>query len=886
MISDLVYRFRALLHRQVLDDELEEELRYHLDREAERVRAQGLSEQQARREAALAFGGIESVKEDCRQARGTAFIESIWSDLRYGLRLMRKWPGSTAAAALSLAIGLGSNTAVFSLLDRAVFRSLPVERSQDLVVLRLEQDHKTSSFSYPFFKALEREQRGLEGVFASADYPLRGMMVHGQNGVTTGLGRMVSGSYFKVLRVRPGEGRLLSIADDRPGSPGVAVISDRFWQRQFGRSPRALGEILRINQAQLTIVGVTPPGFSGEKPGSVPDIWIPMAQQPMVAPQDLLGARFATWLNVLGRMPTGGSREAAAQALSSLARANADLTVRTIGGSQLGIRLEDGSQGLRDLTLPFHRPLWLLMAMATLVLLAACFNVANLLLARGSARGHELAIRLAIGGGRWRLVRQLMVENALIVLVGAALGVALALWMGQGLIRLAPPMEQVEFLVDLDWRMLLYMSLIAVVAAVLSGAFPALAATKPSSGWSLTREARTVTPGRALSGKMQVLMAIQVAMSVVVVCAAAVLVNSLLQLRNQDFGFRQRGLVMVKIPLEISPQMMKRHESIRSGLLERVSHLPGVRLAALSCCGPFDDIARTAQISGEGVSTQSSRPAHIVHVSDGYFETMGMGLVSGRALNGDDRAGSDAVAVISETAAVELFGEKRAVGKRISLGQFDSTKAMRVVGVSKDVRFAGPGEAFGPLVFVPMAQKPAPVTSVSVRSSEPASLLTPALRRAVQETVPGVNVGSVELYETIVEERLHKERLLSVLALVFGGQVLVLCGFGVYGLTAFTAVCRRREMGIRIALGASSGQVTRVSLSRTARVLAVGAAGGLIATVPMREAMRGLVFASGTGNGIALAAGILVTLCAGLLAALWPALAAARNDPLETLRAE
>jgi len=601
----------------------------------------------------------------------------------------------------------------------------------------------------------------------------------------------------------------------------------------------------------------------------------------------LLSARFVTWLTVMGRLKEGVSRQAAASSLSALAGELGRLTIQSTGGGKQSIVLEEGERGLEELRRDFGKPLWLLMAMVGLVLLIACFNVATLVLARGSARSREFGVRLALGASRTRLIRQMMAENLLVATIGGILGAGVALLGSQALIALAGEGRPLSMTVSVDLRMLGFVGAVAAASTLLFGLLPAwMASSWIDPARSLGGEGRTSTAPRRFVTGAQTLMVLQIAVSLVVVCGAALLTRSLESLRRQDFGIRPAGLMLVKIPLELTPGAMKRQDLLRGEVLERIRGLPGVRLAAVSCCGPFDQIAHTGKVVSEGLERVESDMARFVHVSDGYAETMGMNIVAGRTLAASDGKGAARVAVLSEHAALRLFGRGRAVGKRISFGvKFDSTSAMEVVGVLQDARFSGPRDEFKVLVFVPMAQQPAPVTSISVRTS--GGIARGAeIRRILEQTAPGVGLGSITTYETVIEQQLHSERMLASLSALFAAQTLALACVGLGGLMSFTAARRRREIGVRVALGARRTQLVAMLLKRTAALLAAGTVLGAGGAFTLGQAMRSFLFGVAPNDPISFAAGACVLALAGLWASFFPAWRASRADPLESLRVE
>jgi predicted permease len=887
MLREIRYQLRALIRKDQLDRELDEELQYHLEREAEKIGKASDQAGDARRAAKLSFGPVESVKEQCREARGTAVIESIVADVRYGIRGLKKSPVFALAAIASLGVGIGANTTVFSLLDRVVFRPLPVERPHELVILSLSQGGMTSGFTYPFFREMQTRQTVLQHVFAAADYPVKNLIVRGGGEAEAASVRMVSGNYFEALGVQAARGRAIVSADDRSGAAGVAVISDRFWERRFQRSAEALGTPITLNQAQVTIVGVAPPEFFGEKPGSVPDVWVPLAMQPRVMPSDLLSARFMTWLTVMGRLKPGVPVEAASASLTSMASEIGSHTIQSEGAGALTIGLENGARGLGDLRREFGKPLGLLMAMAGMVLIIACFNLAMLLLARGGARVHELGVRMALGAGRTRLVRQMLAESAVLSIAGGVVGVMLAVWGGDALIRLAAGEREISMALVLDAKMLAFTAAITIGATVLFGLVPALIASSGADpARSYSRESRTTTGPRGLVQGAQTLMVMQIAVSLMVICGAALLTSSLWRLRHQDFGMRPAGVTMVKIPMELTPAARKAQELVRGPVIERIRALPGVERAAVSCCGPFDDTAHTSKVVAEGSTAAGPAPVFVVHVSDGYIETTGMSVLSGRAITREDRKEAPPVAMLSEYAAGQLFGGGPALGRRISFGDnFDPKNAMEVAGVVKDARFGGPRDEYRALVFVPIAQQSSPVTSISIRTAGGRDL-SREIRGIMQQTAPGIGLGEITTYSEVIERKLHNERLLSLVSATFAVQVLALAGAGLFGLVWFSAASRTRELGVRTALGAQPADLTRLLLKRAAWLFVLGIVIGAAGSMAITKAIRSFLFGvTGYDPAAFLAASSVLSLI-GLTAASIPAWRSARADPLKTLRAE
>ncbi len=634
----------------------------------------------------------------------------MWHDLRYAARQLRKSPVFTAAAILTLTLGIGANTAIYQVLDALLFRALPVRDPTRLVRITLLEDGKPAAFNYPAYLDLAARQQAAEGLFATSDYPLHAAILRGRGQAHPVNAVLATAAYFQVLGVSAPVGRVFTPADDR--AP-VAVISDAFWDREFGRSRDAIGQPLRINKAIVTVIGVAPPEFTGEKPGNAPDAWLPMGLAPELMATDWLHAPKASWLTVMARLRLGVTVTEARQSFE------------TAAGH--AIRVDPGSRGLADLQTRFENPVLLLMAAVGLVLLIACCNLATLLLGRAAARSQEMAVRMALGAGRARLVRQLLVESFLLAGTGAAAGLVLSRWASAQLV--AQPAGIGALSVQFNWRVVAFAVAAAVLATVLSGLAPALSATRIS---------RYPGPRRRWLG--QALIAAQVAVSLLLLSGAGLLSRSLWNLRHQDFGFRPGRLLLVDLPWEFSPSMMARYAALRGPLFDRMNALPGVQSAAISGFGPLGSDVHTGPIAAPGVPSSMAR---IVHISPRYFETAGIPIVARRSIGADDRAGAPRVAVLSETAARRMFGGAGPIGPFLSPDKtFDASHAIEIVGVAHDVRFAHPADPFGVEIYVPLEQSPAPVTAIPralaaiPRRSRPASAPSCATSIPIWQSAP------------------------------------------------------------------------------------------------------------------------------------------------------
>ncbi|MBS1855448.1 MAG: ABC transporter permease, partial [Acidobacteria bacterium] len=803
-------------------------------------------------------------------------------DLDYALRQLRRSPGFAAAAILTLALGAGANLAVSQALHAALFRDLPVREPARLVEIQLLEDGAPVRVSYPLFRELALRQQSLEGVFAVSDFPLREAVLRGRGDLRGVRGALVSGGYFRLLGVPARTGRMLSDDDDRAGAAPVAVLSDAFWAREFGRSP-VLGQVLRINNAAATVVGVAPPGFFGETPGSAPDLWLPLSLQPQVMPADWLNAPSSSWLSVLGRLRAGTSRQQAQAAMEPLYRELTALTP-TRAGKTYTVRLLAANRGIGDLATRFARPLWLLQGIALLTLLIACGNLAGLLAARAGARAAELGVRIALGAGRRRLVRQLLTESLVLGILGAAAAVPAAMWGTRALIALASGGAW-QLPVAFGWNLLAAAAGIALLATCLFGLAPALMATRIDVRSALEAGRSPMTGARARLGRA--LIAAQVAISLTMLSGASLLAQSLWNLRHQDFGFDAEHVVAADLPVEFVPAMLRRATALRGPLFDAANALPGVRSAAVSSFGMLGSITYSTWAAAPGHPMAKGDFIRLVCVSARYFETLGIPILEGRGIAAEDRGTSPKVVVLSQTAARTMFGGENPVGRHISMDrEYNAAKAILVIGVAHDVRYASARDPFGIVLYVPLEQNPAPVTAILIRPAGDPRAAERSLRAAIARVDPDLRVGQIRPLADTLESGLASERTLAVLSGGFGLLALTLTCVGVYGVIAYAVRRRTREIGVRIALGAGRGDVTAMLLAGVLRLLATGLVPGAVGAYFAVRALRGTLFGIAAWDLTMPAASAAVLAGAALAAAWLPARRAALLDPMDALRRE
>jgi predicted permease len=628
------------------------------------------------------------------------------------------------------------------------------------------------------------------------------------------------------------------------------------------------------------VIGVTPPAFFGETVGSTPDLWLPIAFQPLFTPTGWLDAPSHSWLTLLGRLAPGRGPRSAEAALDPLYRELARLTPQRVASSHR-VSVQPASRGIASLDQRVGQPLWILMGVTGLVLLLASCNLANLMLSRGAARTQEMGVRLALGAGRPRILRQLLTESLLLV----GLGAIAALWFASAAARALTAWANADLSLGFDWRHLAFTGATALVAACVFALAPA---------WNNARVdlASVLQAGRRSSGGFhnrfgKTLIAVQLAISLTLLSAGAQLCRSLWSLRHQDFGYDAGHVVMAQLPLEFTRTMIERRTALRDPLLERMRSLPGIRSAAVSSFGVLDSIANTCGLSAPGHPSSPSEVTRRVHVSPRYFETMGIPIVAGRAIADTDRAESPRVAVLSETAARNTFGTSNPIGRFISPARsFEVKSALLVVGVARDVRFSAPRDPYGNLIYVPLAQIPAPVTAVVLRTSSSDVPVAANVRSALASLDSTLMVGAVESLEAVLDGHLAGERLLAGLSACFGILALAVTAIGAYGVVGYAVARRTQEIGIRLALGADRGAVVRMILAEVARVGMAGIALGTACAIAASGPLRAVLFAAGVADRWLLVAAAALLAAVVVLAAAIPARRATRLDPMLALRQE
>lgn len=828
---------------------------------------------------------------------------NVWQDLRFGARQLRLNPGFAAVAVLSLALGIGANTAIFQLVNAVRLRALPVERPEELAYIDFAKGSmrsgwfstRSARFTYTQWEQLRDRQQAFSGIFAWSSTRFN-LARGGEARYAEGL--FVSGSFFRVLGVQPLVGRTLADDDDRPGcgSPS-AVISYPFWQREFGGNPDVVGRTVALDGRPFPIIGVTRPNFFGVEVGHQYDIAIPTCSDPLFFEdgKGRIPGKTAWWLSAIGRLKPGWTVERARAQMQTISPGLMEATLPTSYRPDdakrfLANKLDvtRGATGVSGLRREYESPLWLLLATTGLVLLIACANLANLLLARASVREREIAIRQAIGASRGRLIAQLLAESMLLSLAGTALGGLVAQALSRGLVAfLSNARDPVNVGLGLDWRVLLFTAGVAVGTCLLFGLLPALRATRVAPASAMRAGGRGLTAGRERFGLRRLLVVAQVSLSLVLLVGALLFVRSLQKLLAVDAGFRADTVTTVNLDLRGAHYAKDRLPGVYRELLDRLRTTPGVISAAQVLLPPvsgggWDENTWADGSSGKHFDCLFNR------VGPNYFQTMGTPFVSGRDFNDRDTVGNTKIAIVNEAFARKIFGEANPLGRSFRTqgpaGKPDPI--YEVAGVVRNTKYYELREDFLPIAFYPMAQDDdpgGPNASFMVRSSVGAGELMRSIKAGVAQVHPGIGLEFHRLADRI-QESLLRDRLMAILAGSFGVLAGLLATLGLYGVIGYMVARRRNEIGVRVALGADRGRVVRLVLREAVLLLALGLATGTGLALWAGRAAGALLFGLKPYDPQTLAAAVVLLAAVALLASYLPALRASRLQPMTALR--
>ncbi|HZR22488.1 MAG TPA: ABC transporter permease [Vicinamibacterales bacterium] len=898
-------------HRDRMERQLDAELRFHVEQETTRLVAAGHSRAEAHRMAMADFGGIEPIKEQARDARGTRWLEDLGHDLRYAGRTMRKHPMFTIAAVLSLAIGIGANTAIFGVLDALLLRPLSVAAPRELTyVMRTGASQADASlnsktrFSYPalvrYAEALQPARTPVAGMSSVTRMQLT--TAGGDVGAELVLGQLVTGNWFTVLGVAPQAGRLMAESDDAavPAQP-VAVLSDRYWTRRYARDPSVIGSAIRINGYPLTIVGVAAPRFDGFIVGDPVDVWMPTGLQQQVRyasnadvtdadtskpwrPQDGVG-----WLTLVARVPTSVSRGAAASAIELAFRRDVEARAATIKNPQqrafalqTHATLADGARGISSLREQFGSAVVVLMATVALVLLIACANLANLLMARGAARSREFAVRLSLGARRSRLIRQLMTESLALSILGGLGSLLFAQAGSQALLRMASD-GPTDLLLDvsMNWTLVLFAVGVSIATGLLFGLLPAVRFSRADVNDAVKSGGRVVATGASASFA-RVLVIAQVALSFALLVGALLFVRTLHNLLTIDPGFEASQLVTARFDPRMAGYTAQTMPSLRERLLASIRAIPGSRAAAVAMCGTMANCHAISDITvpgrPQGVGDDSDVQEDYVNAE--YFSALGMTFVSGRNFADGDTPQSPKVAIVNEAMAKHFFPDVNPVGRYFVEGD-----TIHIIGVVRDSRINGLREQSPRMAFYPYSQNPGvPMRSLYARLSGDAAFATQQLRAVIRETDRSIAVREVVTLAELEERSVARERMVSTLTSAFGFLAVAVACLGLYAMVSYSVARRTNEIGIRLALGASPASVRWLVMRETIVLVALGIGVGIAAATPTLRLIKTLLYGLSPNDPLTMTAAIVLLGIVASVAGVGPAWRASRVDPSLALR--
>ena len=912
---------RAVLQRNRLEAEMEAELAAHLDALTADLTRAGHSPQEAWRRARISLGAATVVKEGMRASLGLRWWDALCADLRYGSRMLRKSPGFTLVATLSLALAIGANTTIFSVAKQLLYERLAVPNAANLRLLSWTGTEKhvavhdiwgdydplpgglraSTAFSYPAYQQLRSQNRVLGDLFAFKSREMNATIRGEAQRVQT---EMVSGNYYADLDVKPQLGRAIQPSDDLvPGQSPVAVISDGFWERQFTRSTVVLGQVIKINNAPVTIVGVNPKGFTGAKNvQQSPDVFVPLAMQPLLAPHSETGSLLADtrqwWVNVMGRIKPGVSDATAQSALNGQLSAIVRGTMPVRANEDLPrMVLRDGSRGLFEQQAQFARPMAVLLTLVGFVLLLACANIANLMLARGSQRQREMSVRLALGAGRARIMRQMLVESLLLAVIGGAGGLFIG-YLGRNVI---PKMtenawERSDFQIHFDWRVFAFTASVTIVTGLLFGMAPAMAAARAEVTHGLKEAAQTTTRRRkGMGGKA--LVGFQIALSTLLVIGAGLFLRTLGLLSIVDVGFRTDHLLLMEINPPAKAYPPGKDVLLHQKLEQAFTAVPGVDSTAASWNAYLSDDRDSTDFLPQGVRIDPSKKQSEYFNSVGvrFFETLGIPIIAGRAFGAQDTATSQKVAIINQSLARSRFPGQNPIGKMFSTSSHDADghasttgdEWIQIVGVCADTRYANLRDEPPPQFILPFVQQTqiGGMTYVLRTRLKPETILS-ALRRAVQQADPDLPLVNARTEDQQIEADLQQERIFVTLTSGFGLLALALACVGIYGIMAYSVANRRNEIGIRMALGARPGQVRGMILRESTWLAGAGIVAGLAAALVLARLVKSMLFGIQAWDPPTLAGGVFILMAVALAASWIPARRAARVQPMDALRHE
>ncbi len=846
---------------------------------------------------------------------------NIAVDFRYAWRMLRKSPGITAVAVLSLALGIGANTAIFSVVNAILLTLLPVKAPQQLyVVARPFPEGPSPSWNYPDYIAM-RDRNTVFTELAGYSLGLEAVGVQAGNSTASAAelthGIFVSGNFFGVLGVTPAIGRTFNAADDRaPGASPYVVLSYAYWQGRFAGDNRIVGRAVRLNGYPFTVIGVAPRGFTGLDVALKPDLFMPIMMKPQVThvPFERWNNRHWWWMGAVGRLKAATPIAKAEGELFAISKDQEAAERRsvpdpTMANKAAPIVLQPGGRGYSWVANDLRKPLLILFVIVALVLLIACANVANLMLARGAARQREMAVRLAVGASRWRVISQLLAESILIALLGGISGLLLSLLGVRLLMRFAPQPSwaPVTFDVQLDWRVLAFTMAVSLLTGLLFGIIPALRSSRPDLIPALKQDVPGSTGASRFTFR-NALVVVQVALSLLLLVGATLFVRTLGNLRALDTGFARENVTIAEVDPTQFGYKAQRTRDFYDRLRARVSALPGVRSASLATITPLSGSswAQNDSVEGHSFKPGESNDVWFDAVGPRYFETLGTPFVLGRDFRAEDNPAvtpdvperfepgkeppeppGPRFAIVNETFAKKFFTGRGALGLHVVIdGKYRAEKAYEIVGVVKDARYLDMRDAVKPMMFVPIWRRPPGRSVLLIRTIGSTPQLAALLRREIAALDPVIPLLSVRTLEHDVDQEILNERLIATLSGFFGGLALLLAAVGLYGVISYAVTQRTREIGIRVALGAQRGRLLRMVFGGAAALVITGAVVGVAAALAVTRLVQSFLYEVGAQDPLSIVSAVAILAAAAALAAYLPARRATRVDPMSALRYE
>jgi len=895
-------RLRNHLRSNALSRDIDREIRFHLDERTDDLVASGMRPGDARREARRRFGNLGLQAEHTRETDLFAWMDVLIRDVRYSIRSLRSAPAFTIVAILSLGLGIGANTAIFSIINAVMLKSLPVSHPEELI--RVTRGQQTSTkppsewngvLTNPLWEQIRDRQDIFSGAFAfgGADFNLA---AGGEARRVSG--NWVSGEFFSTLGVRAAMGRTIVRADDYRGCPGVAVLSGAFWRGEYGADPNIVGKTVSLDGHPLSIVGVTDSRFFGVEVGERPQLYVPLCAQTIFEGPNALDRRSSWYLQIVARPKAGLTPEQMTARLATLAPAIVESTIPpnwpteaidSYRHTRFGVA--PAEKGFSDLRTTYGKALYILMVIVGLVLAVACANVANLLLARATARQREMAVRLAIGASRGRLARQLITESLLLSLAGAALGGGIATYGSKMLVGLLSNRARaVQLDLHVDPTVLLFTTAVATITGILFGLVPAWRVGRTDPQAAMKSQGHGVAEGHSRFRAGKALVAGQVALSLVLIAGAGLLVGSWYRLATVDPGFRRDGILLVQANIRALHTPDDQRVGVFAQILDRLRAVPGVRSASVSLLTPVGSMTWNDALKVEGFTPKSGDDALSWSnaVSDGFFSTMGVPLLSGRDFDTRDGATAGRVAIVSEAMARKFFGSPAVVGRRFQVEQGNSwTPPIEIVGVVGDTKYQSLRDSAQSIVYYPQNQQEAESErrQFQLRVDGSPLAIAPAVKAIFAEFNPSITLD-LKTLDRQLSDSTTLVRAIALLSGFFGALALLLASIGLYGIMAYNVARRRNEIGVRIALGAEYGRVVRMVLGEVSRIVVVGVVIGIALSAGTTRLVKTFLYGLTPMDPFTLGAAASVLVVVGLCAAAIPAWRAARMDPVAALREE